>query len=177
MLHKIAIHFALTFGSSDAPHYFLPTKLILTGLSLVCPLSFEYFPHLYEHLCWLEANSLDSSEKIRVNYQGVVGRSDGSSIPVFETTSTDHNQTMVCRLKQVRTEDYSCLVRDFDNNNRVETNMPATANPNLYFEPEKLDDSQLAVTVSVPGDECVINTIKDLQSSVLYAQPPRCPKR
>lgn len=111
-----------------------------------------------------------------VNYQGVVGRSDGSPIPVFETTSTGHNQTMVCRLEQVRTEDYSCLVRDFDNNNRVETNMPATANPNLYFEPEKLDESQLAVTVSVPGDECVINTIKDLQSSVLYAQPPRCPR-
>ncbi len=115
MLNKISIHFALTFGP-DAPHYFFATKLNATGLSLVSPFSFEYLPQLYKHLRSLETSSLhlsqesldpssshsDSSNKVIGNYQGVVGRSDGSPIPVFETTCTEHNQTMV------RSEDYSC---------------------------------------------------------------------
>ena len=173
---KISTYLASALGGKDAPHYYWPTKLVLTGMSLIS-FSIEYFPNLYEHLCLLDANSLDSSDKTMVHYQGAVGSSDGSPIPVFETTSPEHNQTMVCRLLQEPSKDYGCLFRDLESNNRVETNMPAMENPNLYFDPEIFDEDQLDVIVSVPGDECVINTIKNLQSSILYAQPPRYPNK
>lgn len=151
------------------------------GLNLVCALSLEDLCQLYEHLDPFHASNLsldyldylNSLDKVNVNYQGMVGKSDGSPISVFETTCPEHNQTMMCRLEQNSTGNYSCLFRDLDNENRLETNQSAIANDNLFFQPETFDESQLAVVVSVPGNECVINTIENLQSTVLRSLPPR----
>lgn len=147
----------------------------------MCPLSLESLCELYINLCPFHASNLsleyvdylNSLEKVSVNYQGMVGKSDSSPISVFEITCPEHNQTMMCRLEQDRTENYSCLFRDLDNENRLETNGSAIANDNLFFQPEIFDESQLAVIVSVPGNECVINTIENLQSTVLGTLPPR----